>query len=514
MRFWSREDGEEAMRLVIVGGGTAGWMAAALIAKRWAGREVSITLIESPEIGTIGVGEGATPYLRDFFRTLGIEETAWMPACNATYKAGISFPGWSGKPGFESYFHPFFSQLDRQTALPFFDNCVLARFGLAADCHPDDFFVSAELARRCKAPVPERKLPFDPDYAYHFDAALLARYLRDHAKGLGVRHMADRVLEVRRAEDGAIAGLATAVHGGVEGDFFLDCTGFASVLIGTALGEPFHSYADCLLNDRAVAIPTPSEPGQPLPSHTESRAMKAGWAWRIPLTARTGNGYVYSSAFLGRDEAELELRDSLGTAAADSPALHLSMRIGRIGRHWSKNCLAVGLSQGFVEPLEATALMLTQLTVSRFLDRFEEERGRERFNDEINAMFDGVRNYIVAHYALNGRADSDYWRANREGLALPDTTRRLISVWESEADFDRAFSEEARHHVYLRPSWYCLLAGMGRFPPRRGLPRAGLAVPAAGARAACEHLAGLFPDQRNFFRNHMADYSSSSVISR
>ncbi|HMA51966.1 MAG TPA: tryptophan halogenase family protein, partial [Magnetospirillaceae bacterium] len=453
----------------------------------------------------------ATPYLRDFFRTLGIAESAWMPACNATYKAGIFFPGWSGKPGFESYFHPFFSQLDRQTALPFFDNCVLARFGLAADCHPDDFFVSAELARQGKAPVPERQLPFAPDYAYHFDATLLSRYLRDHAKGLGVRHLADRVLEVKHAENGAIAGLITAVQGEIEGDFFLDCTGFASVLIGKALGEPFHSYAGCLLNDRAVAIPTPAEPDRPLASHTESRAMKAGWAWRIPLTARTGNGYVYSSAFLGRDEAERELREQLGAAAADSPALHLSMRIGRVGRHWSKNCLAVGLSQGFIEPLEATALMLTQLTITRFLDQFD-EGGSERFNDEINAMFDGVRNYVVGHFALNGRTDSDYWRANREGLTLPDTTLRLISVWDSEADFDRALKEEAPHHVYQRPSWYCLLAGMGRFPPRRGLPKPGLAVPGAKARAACRQLAELFPDQRNFFQNHMADFPASAVI--
>jgi 2-polyprenyl-6-methoxyphenol hydroxylase-like FAD-dependent oxidoreductase len=499
------------MRLVIVGGGTAGWMAASLIAKRWADRLGAITLIESPEIGTIGVGEGATPYLRDFFRMLGIAESDWMPACNATYKTGISFPGWSGKPGFESYFHPFFSQLDRQTAPPFFDNCVLARFGLAADCHPDDFFVAAELARQGKAPVPEHTLPFAPDYAYHFDAALLARYLRDYAKGLGVRHLADRVLTVQRTETGEIASLTTAEQGEIEGDFFLDCTGFASVLIGKALGEPFHSYGDCLLNDRAVAIPTPSQPDKPLASHTESRAMKAGWAWRIPLTARTGNGYVYSSSFLSPDEAERELRASLGPAASDSPALHLAMRIGRVSRHWSGNCLAVGLSQGFIEPLEATALMLTQLTVSRFLDLFEGGE-RDRFNDEINAMFDGVRNYIVAHYALNGRTDGDYWRANREGLVLPDTTKRLISVWDSEADFDRALKEEAPHHVYLRPSWYCLLAGMGRFPPRRGVPRPGLAVPASQARAACQRLAELFLDQRNFFQIQIADFPVSSVI--
>jgi len=502
-------------RLVIVGGGTAGWMAACLISHRWGGRD-SVTLVEAPDIGTIGVGEGATPYLRDFFRTLGIAEAAWMPACSATYKAGISFPGWSGRAGFDSYFHPFFSRLDLETAPRFFDNCQLARQGFQADCHPDDFFVAAELARRCLAPIPERALPFIPDYAYHFDAALLGRFLREHAKGLGVRHIADRVLSVRRDDSGDIAGLATADHGDLEGDFFLDCSGFSALLIGKALGEPFRSYGDCLLNDRAVAIPTPAEPDLPLASHTESRALSAGWAWKIPLTARTGNGYVYSSAFLSPDQAEAELRAALGNA--DSPALHLAMRVGRTERHWVRNCLAVGLSQGFIEPLEATALMLTQLTVTRFLDRFE-SGDRDGFNAEINGMFDGVRNYVVAHFALNGRIDSEYWRANREGLAVPDSTRRLVAAWESEADFDQALAREAPNNVYLRPSWYCILAGMGRFPPRNGLPEAGLAASGTAARRKCADLAGLFPDHRNWlarniFQKPIADFPVSSVNSR
>lgn len=499
--------GQPPSHIVIVGGGTAGWMAANLLAQRWGGPQgpcCKISVLESAEIGIIGVGEGSTPFLRQFFQLLGIAEHAWMPACNATYKSGIRFPDWSTVPGYESYVHPFFNEQDRVTGAEFFVNACLRRRGEAADANPQDFFIAAALARACKAPVlppdPQGRPQLQTDYAYHFDAGLLGQFLRRHALGLGVEHRVDTVQGVQLSENGDIASLQLQSGAQLAGDFFIDCSGFKGLLINEALGEPFISYKDNLFNDRAIAMPTALDPQTDIPSETVSRALRHGWAWQIPLSSRYGNGYVYASDFVGDEEAELELRRLLGPAAEHSEARRLKMRVGRVERHWRNNCLALGLSQGFIEPLEATALMLIQLSLFNFMDLFERAGfGRQQqglCNQRINKMFEGVRDYVVAHYQLNTRRDSDYWRANRAHHHISDRLASILEVWNGGGDFEAELSRHGDALMYLRPSWYCLLAGMGRFPAQlRPLERPRLS--GAQARAATEALVReQFPSHR------------------
>ena len=485
--------------IAIVGGGTAGWMTACLLRHRWARLGVAVTLIESADIGTIGVGEGSTPFLRHFFRTLGIAERDWMPACDATFKCGIRFPGWSTVPGYESYFHPFFGEADRELGNQFFTNACLRRRGQAADANPQDFFLAAELARQCKAPHCAGNEALGTDYAYHFDAGLLGSFLRAHAVGLGVRHVVGTVAHVARHENGDIAALQLGDGASITADLFVDCSGFRGLLISETLGEPFHPYGDNLFNDRAIAIPTPLAADAAIPSETVSSALGHGWAWQIPLTRRFGNGYVYSSRFISDDEAERELREHLGPAAADAPARRLRMRVGRVQRHWRQNCVAIGLSQGFIEPLEATALMLIQLGVEQFIGALEGDAfGRARqaaYNERVNAMFEGVRDYVVAHYQLNTRHDTDYWRANRENRHISDRLASLLEVWDRGGDFEAELERHGAGLMYLRPSWYALFAGMGRFPA--GLRAAPQAIQASQARQRLNQMARAFGSHRS-----------------
>lgn len=332
-------------KLVIVGGGSAGWMAAMMLANAMIPRGVEITVLESPVVGIIGVGEGSTPWLKGFFHDLDIEESEWMPECNATYKCGITFDKWSTKPGFESYFHPFASMLDNLTLGIFVHNVQSRLNGADVHAHPNRFFVSSHLAANHLAPKPAENFPFDIWYGYHFDSVLLGKFLQKKALARGVRHQSCHVVDVKMNEQGGIAAVVTKEGETIAADFFVDCTGFAGLLIQKAMQTPFLSFAENLFNDAAIAMPTPID--DVIPCQTVSTAMKHGWAWKIPLTSRYGNGYVYSSAFVSADAAETELRESLGMLDSDVEARHLKMKIGRVTKHWNRNCLAVGLSQGF-----------------------------------------------------------------------------------------------------------------------------------------------------------------------
>jgi hypothetical protein len=459
-------------RVAIVGGGTAGWMTALLFAQALVPRGVEIVVLESPTVGIIGVGEGSTPWLRGFFDGLGIEESDWMPACHATYKCGITFDGWSTRPGYTRYFHPFASMLDNLTMAQFVHNAQARLNGADVCALPDRFFIAARLAEKHMAPRPQRNFPFDVWYGYHFDAVLLGQYLKKVAEERGVKYKPCHIEDVQLGPDGDVACVRTREGETVAADFFVDCSGFAGLLVQKALQTPFVSFADNLFNDAAVALPTAI--GDDIPSQTVSIAMNHGWKWVIPLTSRYGNGYVYSSSFCSADEAERELRASLGMLDDPTPARHLKMRIGRVTKHWNRNCLAVGLSQGFIEPLEATALLFIQRTANAFVEVLEKgdfsEKARDAYNARINEHFEGTRDYIVTHFKTNSRNDTDYWRACSANGNLSDSLKELYSLWLSGRGILEPVARQSIGKGYPVLSWYSIMAGMGCFPPQLRAP--------------------------------------------
>jgi len=457
--------------ILIVGGGTAGWMAANLMARQWLDRGIRISLVESPDIGIIGVGEGSTPQLKAFLDKIGVEESDWMAKCNATYKVGISFVGWSSKPGFERYFHPFPAQADRENYRSFVYHCLLRRQGLDVGAHPDRFFLPAYLAARQLGPQAAENFPFEVLYGYHFDSQLLGEYLRDYAASLGVNHLQGNVVEVRQNSAGDLAAVVLDDGRTLEADFFVDSTGFRSMLLQQKLEVPFDSFGNNLFNDAAVVLPTPQS--KEINSQTISTAMKHGWAWDIPLTNRVGNGYVYSSSYCSADDAETELREKTGLLDSDVEARHLKMKVGQLARHWHRNCIAVGLSQGFIEPLEATALHIVQETVESFIRNFESgdftPRNQDRFNQLVRQRFEGVRDYIVCHYRANSRTDTEYWRDNAVNENLSDSLKDLLGTWLEKGDLTEEIRRQDIAHYYNTISWHCLLAGYGVFPDQQSL---------------------------------------------
>jgi len=458
-------------RIVIVGGGSAGWMTALTLARSLIERGVEITVLESPTVPIIGVGEGSTPWLRGFFDSLGIEEAEWMPACHATYKCGITFDGWSTKPGFQRYFHPFASMLDNLTMTQFIHNVEARINGANLHAHPDRFFIAARLAANRQAPKAGESFPFDIWHGYHFDAMLLGQFLQKKALERGVRYKSCHVTHARLGADGAIESVATEEGETIAADLFVDCTGFAGLLIDKALKTPFVSFSNNLFNDAAVAIPSPIDAA--IPSETVSSALRHGWAWKIPLTSRYGNGYVYSTQFCSPDAAETELRQRLGLLESDVPARHLKMKIGRVTQHWNRNCLAVGLSQGFIEPLEATALLFIQQTAATFVEFLERgdlgDAAHELFNRQVNDHFEGTRDYIVTHYKTNTRRDTEYWRANAANLNLSDNLKKLYSTWMAGKSIAHGVREQIIGKGYPVFSWYSIMAGMGIFPDAQHL---------------------------------------------
>ena len=457
---------QKPKKILIVGGGTAGWMAANLIACRW--DDVEVCLLESKDIGIIGVGEGSTPHLKFFFDTVGLAESEWMPRCNATYKNGISFAGWSSIPGYESYFHPFPAQTDDMLTVPIFFSNIKARMqGNNASAHPDHYFLETYLTKENLGPIPNETFPFGVGYGYHFDATLLGQFLAEKAVSSGVKRIFGTVTEVLLGENGAITAVRLDDDSLLDADFFIDCSGFKSLLMQGALKTSYRSFKDNLFNNAAVVMP--SAISEIIPPETRSTALSNGWAWKIPLTNRFGNGYVYSADYITPEQAEKELRQHLGLLDSDIAARHLQMKVGRVEKHWEKNCVAIGLSQGFIEPLEATALALSLETITRFMKHYENgsytNKFEDVFNREINAKFDGVRDYIVCHYKVNQRKDTDYWRDNTANTHLSETLGKILHLWWNSKDFSKEMYMNNLVGSYQPKSWACLLAGYGVLPP-------------------------------------------------
>ncbi|MGJ8693438.1 MAG: tryptophan halogenase family protein [Thalassotalea sp.] len=457
--------------ILIVGGGTAGWMAANLLAKSWQHLNINISLIESDEIGIIGVGEGSTPQLKGFMDFIGADEADWMPKCNATYKNGITFTNWSTKPGFESYFHPFPAQVDDYSVPAFFHNSFIRRKGIDLEGHPDPFFLASYLAKHKLAPVAGENFPFENNYGYHFDSSLLGKYLAEKAASINVDRIIGTIDSIKNHPSGDIASVITKEGKEYKADIFIDCTGFKGLLMQQHLRVPFNYYADNLFNDSAVVLPTPQT--ENIESQTISTALKNGWAWEIPLTNRNGNGYVYSADFCSKDEAETELRAKLGLLDSEVEARHLKMKVGRLEQHWAKNCIAVGLSQGFIEPLEATALHLVQETIQGFIDNYQKgdytNKYQADFNRSINQRFEGVRDYIVCHYRVSSRTDTEYWRANANNNHISPSLTGVLQTWMGGKNLSDEIERQKIDSYYPSVSWHCLLAGYGIYPSKEQL---------------------------------------------
>ncbi len=471
--------------IAILGGGTAGWMAACLMARAWP--RTAITVVESPEIGIVGVGEGSTPQLKALFDALGIAEAEWMPAADATYKAGIAFHRWADDT--PSYFHPFAGQVDLHSQPAFVASARARRLGADVPAHPDRFFLNARLAAAGRAPVAPANFPFQVGYGYHFDAHKVGAVLRDHALGRGVVHLARRVNDLA-VGDGGVTHLILDDGETLAAELFVDGSGFRSVIAQGALGVPFRSFAGNLFADRAVVMPTPRA-GR-LPVQTKATALSAGWAWGIPLTSRTGNGYVYSSRHLSADGAETELRRHLGLLDADIGARHLTMKVGRVETTWAGNCLAIGLAQGFIEPLEATALHIVQATVEGFITAHDTD-ARDAFNAAIARRYEGIRDYIVAHYRLNRRA-GDFWRENAANDDLSDDLKAIMSAWFTGRDIAAVVEGRDLGRYYAPMSWEVLFAGYGTFPEASRLRPATPVADLAGIDALLDGCLLNFPD--------------------
>ena len=442
-----------AQRIIIAGGGTAGWMAAAAIA-RTLGRTVDLTLIESEAIGTIGVGESTIPPLVNFNRLLGINEADFMRATQATFKLGILFDDW--KDVGSRYFHSFgLTGKDHWSAG--FQHFWLYGRSKGHDQPYDDYCMELVAALQGKfAHLPDDRM----NYAYQLDSGLYARFLRQMAEGDGTKRIEGRISRVElNSESGDIAALVLDGEQRIEGDLFLDCTGFRALLIDGALHAGFDDWTHWLPCDAAIALQTPNV--RPPVPYTRAMAHDAGWQWRIPLQHRTGNGIVYCSRYLDRDAALDRLLGNVEGEVLTEPNF-LRFAAGARRQQWHRNCIAVGLSGGFMEPLESTSIHLIQRSVLRFIRLLPHGRVSARdiaeFNDQQMQDMEQIRDFLVLHYKATNRRDSAFWR-QCAAMPIPDTLEQKIELFRETGRVFRRNEE-----LFAENSWIQVMMGQGIAP--------------------------------------------------
>jgi len=434
-------------------------MTAAALAKLLP-RRADVHLVESEAIGIVGVGEATLPHIRHFNEGLGIDEADFMAATRATFKLGIDFRDW-GKIG-DSYIHPFgtfgrgnhevdfhhyWTRLNQETEAP-----PLGDFSMA--------IMMAQLNRFALPDPDPAKLQSTFGYAYQFDATLFAPYLRRIAEGLGARRTEGRIVDVElNGETGDIEAVKLQSGERIEGDLFVDCSGFVSLLLGKTLEEPFEDWSQWLPNDRAVAMPCRTE--TPLAPLTSVIAMESGWRWRIPLQHRTGNGYVYSSAFISDDAAREALVGAVEGEALAEPRV-LKFQAGRRRRSWVRNCIGVGLASGFLEPLESTSIYLIQAAITLLVEFFPEKEisplDRDEFNRLIDLEYDRIRDFLILHYHVTQRADSPFWDYVRT-MSVPDSLKEKMDMFRRHGRVVKY-----REGVFLDASWIAVYIGQGLVP--------------------------------------------------
>lgn len=508
-------------RIVIVGGGAAGWLTAGILAAEHCSHpdsSVRVKLVESPDINPIGVGEGTWPSMRDSLRKMGVSETDFLRECDVSFKQASKFVNWVTNEEDDYYYHPFsvpqgFGEVN--LAHQWQSRHADRRFADVASYQP-------HLCEQGRAPKQKTTPEFAAvaNYAYHLDAVKFGRFLqRFCTEKLGVKHVLDHVRGIYTAGNGDIASLETEAHGQIEGDLFIDCTGFASQLLGKHYGIPFISRKDTLFCDTALAIQVPYvSKDSPIASHTISTAQKAGWIWDIGLPTRRGVGHVYSSSHTSDEEAEQALRNYVRQSGGESsdqsgPPRKISMNPGHRETFWHRNCVAVGISAGFIEPLEASALALTELSAAMISDELPATREvmdvvAKRFNERSRYRWDRIVDFLKLHYVLSKRSDSEFWTDNRQPETIPDRLRELLETWCYRPPSRQDFWEI--EEIFPVASYQYVLYGMGFQPDRRVSPRQSDDAAAAencfleSARSTRKYLAGL-PSNReliNLIKSH------------
>jgi tryptophan halogenase len=446
-------------KVTIVGGGTAGWMTAAVLSQ-WL-TQIDIRLIESEEIGTVGVGEATIPHIRTYLALAGLDELKMISETKATFKLGIQFVGW-GAPG-ESYIHGF-GKIGRDMLWLHPHQLWLAARARNPDrVRPfDDYALNCVASLKNRFAFPDKRNPNSPladiDYAYHFDASLFARFLRSQSEQRGVTRIEGRIVEVsKHPENGFIDRVRLDDGREVDGDLFVDCSGMRGLLIGDALGIGYEDWSNWLLCDRAQAVPSASV--SPVTPYVRCTAGKGGWQWRIPLQHRVGNGYVYSSRFLEDEEARSILLSNLDSEALAEPRL-VRFRPGRRLKAWDKNVVALGLSSGFLEPLESTSIHLIQTGIHRLLAMFPGQGFAQADIDEYNAQarieYEDVRDFIIAHYKVTRRTGDPFWDHVRT-MEVPQRLAERLDLFRASGRFFKHSALE----LFAEESWVQVLIGQG-----------------------------------------------------
>ncbi|MEV0237952.1 tryptophan halogenase family protein [Nonomuraea sp. NPDC050786] len=518
--------------VVILGGGTAGWMTAAYLGKFLQG-SVRITVLEAPAVPRIGVGEATVPNLhKTFFHYLGIAEDEWMRECNAAFKMAVKFVNWRTPGAGESaprtlpdgtsdhFYHPF-------GLLPDHDQIPLSHYWLqrrqaGQDDRPFDYacfreppLMDAKLAPRHADGSPATR------YAWHFDAQLVADFLcRFATQRQGVVHIRDEMVDVLRDERGFITALVTKEGRTLNGDLFIDCSGFRGLLINQAMAEPFIDMSDHLLCDSAIATAIPhDDDAHGVEPYTSAIAMSSGWSWKIPMLDRFGTGYVFSSSHTSRDEATLELCRLWGLDPDSAQFNNIRFRVGRNRRAWVKNCVSIGLASCFLEPLESTGIYFITAAIYQLAKHFPDKRFDQvlidRFNLEIEEMFDDTRDFIQAHFYCSPRTDTPFWKENKS-LTLPDNITEKIAMYKAGLAVNPPISDESTYYgnfeaefrnFWTNGSYYSIFAGLGFLPDH---PMPALAYKQDSVTAAAplfdrvketqDQLMSTLPTHRDFLR--------------
>ncbi len=491
--------------IVIVGGGSAGWMTAAALSSMLDPRQVCVTLVESDRIGTVGVGEATIPDIINFNAMLGIREDDFMKATMATFKLGIEFVDW-GHQG-NRYIHPFGQHGVDMNGIDFHQYWLRAR-DAGNDRPIEDYNLCAVAARAGRFALPDpnpRSVLSHLRYAYHFDATLYAAFLRSFAEARGVQRVEGTIGEVLRdGETGFIR--AVTIEGGqqVDGDFFFDCSGFRALLSSQTLGTDFVDWSHWLPCNSALAVPS-RHSGPPTP-YTRSTARDAGWQWRIPVQHRVGNGHIYCSEYLGDDEAAAILIAGLdGDPLADPRPIRF--RTGHLREFWTGNCIAIGLAAGFLEPLESTSIYLIQEGISRFISLFPNatlpQIVRDEYNRHMRCEFEQVRDFIILHYKATERDDAPFWAYCRN-MTVPDSLTHKIELFRQAGRIFRYDDE-----LFARPNWVAVMLGQGIMPQScdpivAGAPARDVLASIESMRAAMEKAAAQMPTHEAFLSRYCA----------